>query len=176
MPPAAATSTGTTQSVQNIQEATPPPDTHPRNSIPERIPVPRPTTVEVAVEEVGETDRGAVTEKSPDTPSTPDASPDQDASSGDPWTEDYPNVCVGCVCVCGVCVCVCVYVCVCVRVCRQSACFHLLSSLTMQVTPTAALRSTEQRTPIQGEDSDSKEDTLQPTQVDLSMAPEPVRF
>ena len=38
----------------------------------------------------------------------------------------------------------------------------------LQVTPTAALQSTERKTPlIEGEDTD-EEDTLQPTQVDLS--------
>ena len=47
-------------------------------------------------------------------------------------------------------------------------CLHPLP-LIPQVTPTAALHSTERGTPpIGGEDTD-EEDTLQPTQVDLSV-------
>ena len=75
------------------------------------------------------------------------------------------------------CVCACVHVCMCVCVCT---CLHLYMQrelhmymaaplpLLLQVTPTAALQSTERKTPlIEGEDTD-EEDTLQPTQVDLS--------
>ena len=49
-------------------------------------------------------------------------------------------------------------------------CQPLSLSLTLQVTPTATLQTEERGTPLlEGEGTD-EEDTLQPTQVDLSVA------
>ncbi len=58
------------------------------------------------------------------------------------------------------CVCVCWAACVCLRP----------LPLIPQVTPTAALHSADRGTPLIGGEDTDEEDTLQPTQVDLSVA------
>ena len=121
MLPAATTTTSCNlRIVRSVQEETPPPDTPSCNLIPEDEHTPQPTFVEVAVErrevEVVESDHTEGAKKLLGTPSTPDASPDQDGSS---WIEEFPAVCVcvrACVRAC-VCVYVSTYVVMCVRVC-----------------------------------------------------------
>ena len=97
--------------VRGIQEETPPPDTPSCSLIPEHELTPQPTFEEVVAERGGveevDSDQGTGT-KFPRDP-TPDASPDQDGSSGDPSVEEFPAVCV-CVRV-RTCVCVCVCTC-----------------------------------------------------------------